>query len=74
MRAGAGVRIVASHTKSIMRFGVFELDRKAGRLNRNGRSTRLPQQPMQLLVALTEFFVGKNLARTRMSSSTSIMV
>ncbi len=55
MRAGArGCRLVAPSTELIVRFGLFELDRKAVRLSKSGRSIRLPQQPLQLLLALVE--------------------
>lgn len=37
-----------------LRFGVFELDPDAGELRRNGLKLRLPDQPLQVLVALLE--------------------
>ena len=37
-----------------MRFGLFELDLKAGQLSRNGTKLRLPQQPLQVLAVLLE--------------------
>jgi TolB-like protein/DNA-binding winged helix-turn-helix (wHTH) protein len=46
--------LVASSPELIVRFGLFELDRKAVRLSKSGRSIRLPQQPLQLLLALVE--------------------
>jgi DNA-binding winged helix-turn-helix (wHTH) protein len=42
---------VASSAESIIRFGLFELDRKALRLSRSGRTIKLP---LQLLVVLIE--------------------
>jgi DNA-binding winged helix-turn-helix (wHTH) protein len=35
-----------------VRFGVFELDRKAGQLSKNGIRVRLSQQPLQVLAVL----------------------
>jgi TolB-like protein/DNA-binding winged helix-turn-helix (wHTH) protein len=46
--------LVASSTDSVIRFGLFELDRKALRLSRSGRTIKLPQQPLQLLAVLLE--------------------
>ena len=43
-----------STTENMVRFGLFELDFKAGQLNKNGRKIRLPQQPLQLLSMLLE--------------------
>jgi TolB-like protein/DNA-binding winged helix-turn-helix (wHTH) protein/Tfp pilus assembly protein PilF len=46
--------VPVSSAAEVVRFGLFELDLKAGRLSRNGASIRLPQQPLQLLAALVE--------------------
>jgi DNA-binding winged helix-turn-helix (wHTH) protein/Tol biopolymer transport system component len=40
--------------EDVVRFGVFELDLKAGQLTRYGTKLRLPQQPLQLLAVLLE--------------------
>jgi DNA-binding winged helix-turn-helix (wHTH) protein len=40
--------------EDVVRFGVFELDLKAGQLTRCGTKLRLPQQPLQLLAVLLE--------------------
>src|ERR1700678_1389732 len=54
-RAGAGrVRVAVSPAEDVIRFGLFELDLKAGQLSRNGTKLRLPQQPLQLLAVLLE--------------------
>src|SRR6204780_5434891 len=52
---GAGrVRVAVSPAEDVIRFGLFELDLKAGQLSRNGTKLRLPQQPLQLLAMLLE--------------------
>src|SRR5580698_5140492 len=38
----------------MVRFGLFELDLRAGQLSRNGAKIRLPQQSLPLLTALLE--------------------
>jgi cholera toxin transcriptional activator len=38
----------------LLRFGVFELDRAAGELRKNGARVRLQEQPFQVLAALLE--------------------
>jgi DNA-binding winged helix-turn-helix (wHTH) protein len=43
-----------SPPKSVIHFGLFELDLKAGQLSRNGTKLPLPQQPLQLLAVLLE--------------------
>ncbi len=43
-----------SPPQSVIRFGLFELDLKAGQLSRNGSKLPLPQQPLQLLAILLE--------------------
>jgi DNA-binding winged helix-turn-helix (wHTH) protein/Tol biopolymer transport system component len=40
--------------KSLFRFGLFELDARAGQLRKNGARIRLPQQPLQVLLMLLE--------------------
>jgi DNA-binding winged helix-turn-helix (wHTH) protein len=46
--------VAVSPAEDIVRFGLFELDLKAGQLSRNGTKLRLPQQPLQLLAVLLE--------------------
>ncbi len=43
-----------SPPQSVVHFGLFELDLKAGQLSRNGAKLPLPQQPLQLLALLLE--------------------
>ena len=40
--------------RRVIRFGVFELDVRAGELRKNGTRVRLQEQPLQLLVTLLE--------------------
>jgi len=42
------------HLKSIVRFGVFELDLRIGELRKQGLRIRLQEQPFQVLELLTE--------------------
>ncbi len=46
--------MAVSPAEDVIRFGVFELDLKAGQLTRYGTKLRLPQQPLQLLAVLLE--------------------
>jgi TolB-like protein/DNA-binding winged helix-turn-helix (wHTH) protein len=46
--------VATSATKDKVRFGLFELDLKAGQLTKNGTRLRLPQQPLQLLSILLQ--------------------
>ena len=46
--------MAVSPAEDVVRFGLFELDLKAGQLSRNGTKLRLPQQPLQLLAMLLE--------------------
>jgi DNA-binding winged helix-turn-helix (wHTH) protein/Tol biopolymer transport system component len=46
--------VAVSPAGDVVRFGLFELDLKAGQLSRNGAQLRLPQQPLQLLAVLLE--------------------
>jgi DNA-binding winged helix-turn-helix (wHTH) protein/Tol biopolymer transport system component len=46
--------VAVSPAEDVIRFGVFELDLKAGQLTRYGTKLRLPQQPLQLLAVLLE--------------------
>ena len=46
--------MAVSPAEDVIRFGLFELDLKAGQLSRNGMKLRLPQQPLQLLAMLLE--------------------
>ena len=51
----AGMTSVSSENLSkIVRFGVFEVDLRAGELRRSGLKVRLQEQPLQLLTALLE--------------------
>jgi DNA-binding winged helix-turn-helix (wHTH) protein len=49
-----GVRAVPASAEAILRFGVFEVDRKTGELRRSGTRLRLQDQPFQVLLALLE--------------------
>jgi DNA-binding winged helix-turn-helix (wHTH) protein len=49
-----GCEVAVSPAEDVIRFGLFELDLKAGQLSRNGTKLRLPQQPLQLLAMLLE--------------------
>jgi len=44
----------SSRDDKLLRFGVFELDRAAGELRKNGARVRLQEQPLQVLVTLLE--------------------
>jgi len=46
--------VPVSPPQSVVHFGLFELDLKAGQLSRNGAKLPLPQQPLQLLALLLE--------------------
>ena len=46
--------MAVSPAEDVVRFGLFELDLKAGQLSRNGTKLRLPQQPLQVLAVLLE--------------------
>ncbi len=52
--AAGGCEVAVSPAEDVVRFGLFELDLKAGQLSRNGTKLRLPQQPLQLLAVLLE--------------------
>jgi len=41
-------------TPRVLRFGVFELDRRSGELRREGLRVRLQQQPLRILEALLD--------------------
>src|SRR5215475_14176227 len=41
-------------TRSIVRFGAFELDPRAAELRKHGRRIRLQEQPLQILLKLLE--------------------
>src|SRR6185295_10798928 len=41
-------------TPRVLRFGVFELDRRSGELRREGLRVRLQEQPLRILEALLE--------------------
>src|SRR5690349_10016125 len=44
----------AGHGLAVVRFGVFEVDLRAGELRRNGSKVRLQEQPFQILAMLLE--------------------
>jgi TolB-like protein/DNA-binding winged helix-turn-helix (wHTH) protein len=46
--------VAVAPANGLVRFGVFELDTKAGQLSRNGIRVRLPKQPLQVLCILIE--------------------
>lgn len=46
--------MVVTPANSLVRFGVFEFDRNAGQLSRNGIRLKLSQQPLQVLCVLLE--------------------
>jgi DNA-binding winged helix-turn-helix (wHTH) protein/Tol biopolymer transport system component len=46
--------LALSPTQETVRFGLFELDLRAGQLTRNGMTIRLSQQPLRLLSVLLE--------------------
>jgi TolB-like protein/DNA-binding winged helix-turn-helix (wHTH) protein/Tfp pilus assembly protein PilF len=46
--------VAVTPANSLVRFGVFEFDRKAGQLSRNGVRLKLSQQPLQVLCVLLE--------------------
>jgi len=45
---------ISSPKTRLLRFGLFELDTRAGQLRKNGTKVRLEQQPVQVLVILLE--------------------
>src|ERR1700722_14134249 len=44
----------ADHLRGPLRFGIFELDLRAGELRKNGLRVRLQEQPFQVLAMLLE--------------------
>jgi TolB-like protein/DNA-binding winged helix-turn-helix (wHTH) protein/Tfp pilus assembly protein PilF len=46
--------VAVAPENGLVRFGVFELDTKAGQLSKNGIRVRLSQQPLQVLSVLVE--------------------
>lgn len=46
--------MAVSVPKSLLRFGLFELDTRAGQLRKNGARVRVAQQPLQVLALLLE--------------------
>lgn len=46
--------VSANGASSVVRFGTFELDHRAGELRRNGARVRLQEQPLQVLAMLLE--------------------
>ncbi len=52
---GNATLVVVAHSEiKIVRFGVFELDRRAGELRKSGVKLRLQEQPFQLLALLLD--------------------
>src|SRR6266516_272280 len=45
---------LADNTPRVLRFGVFELDRRSGELRREGLRVRLQEQPLRILEALLD--------------------
>ena len=45
---------VEPDSSKVVRFGVFELDLRAGELRKNGSKLKLQEQPFQVLAALVE--------------------
>ena len=54
LRAMSDAQSTAASTNGVVRFGLFEVDRKAGELRRNGARIRLQDQPFQILLTLLE--------------------
>jgi Tol biopolymer transport system component/DNA-binding winged helix-turn-helix (wHTH) protein len=52
--SGGVVGFGASGPTSLLRFGMFEVDLRAGELRRNGAKVKLQEQPFQLLTQLLE--------------------
>jgi DNA-binding winged helix-turn-helix (wHTH) protein len=46
--------VSSDNSSRIVRFGIFEVDLKAGELRRGGLRVKLQEQPLQLLTALLE--------------------
>jgi DNA-binding winged helix-turn-helix (wHTH) protein len=53
-RAGETSMNQAASSRSVVRFGPYELDRQSAELRKNGIKIRLQEQPFQILVALLE--------------------
>ena len=49
-----GTSVSGNNSSRIVRFGIFEIDLKAGELRRRGLRVKLQQQPLQVLAALLE--------------------
>ena len=54
LRAMSDERALSTGAVDVVRFGLFEVDRKAGELRRNGERVRLQDQPLQVLLTLLE--------------------
>ena len=54
LRAMTDARALSTNAENVVRFGLFEVDRKAGELRRNGERVRLQDQPFQVLLTLLE--------------------
>src|SRR5271169_331803 len=44
----------STFSTKILRFGVFEVDPRAGELRKHGLRLKLPEQPLQILIVLLE--------------------
>src|SRR5690349_14581224 len=53
-RQCGGVVAVPMQAKSVLRFGAFELELRAGELRKSGQRIKLQQQPLQILQMLVE--------------------
>jgi len=54
LRAMTDARALSTNGENVVRFGLFEVDRKAGELRRSGERVRLQDQPLQVLLTLLE--------------------
>jgi DNA-binding winged helix-turn-helix (wHTH) protein len=51
---GMGTLVSGENSSRIVRFGVFEVDLKAGELRRSGLKVRVQEQPLQVLAVLLD--------------------
>ena len=54
LRAMSDANAIPGSAEGVVRFGLFEVDRKTGELRRNGARIRLQDQPFQILLTLLE--------------------
>ena len=54
LRDMSDARALSTSADKVVRFGLFEVDRKAGELRRSGERVRLQEQPFQVLLTLLE--------------------